>query len=224
MEKEMYLEIEKHMLSCMNDSAHDCQHIYRVLYFALDLANEYAVDKDVLITAALLHDIGRDAQFKNPECDHAHVGADMAYDYLLGIGWNENKAAHVRDCIATHRYRNSILPESIEAKILFDADKLDAAGTMGIARTIAYQAIVSVPLYSVDEDGNVPVGGLDNEPSFFQEYTWKLKNIYDKFFTSRAKTIAEERRRASIDFYDNMYNEVRETHEKGILLLKETLK
>jgi uncharacterized protein len=126
MQKEMYSKIENYILSYMNDGAHDCQHIYRVLYFALDVANEFNIDKDVLIAASLMHDIGRDAQFKNQKCDHAIVGAYMAYNYLLEIGWDEIKAAHVRDCIATHRFRNSNPPESIEAKILFEADKLDS--------------------------------------------------------------------------------------------------
>jgi uncharacterized protein len=223
MEKEMYLKIENYMLSCMNDGAHDSQHVYRVLYLALDISKEFNVDKDVLIAVALMHDIGRDAQFKNPECDHAIVGADMAYDYLSDIGWNENKAAHVKACIATHRFRNSSPPESIEAKILFDADKLDATGTMGIARTLAYKGIVSQPLYFVDENGNVIDGEQDNKPSFFQEYNWKLKHVYDKFFTDRARIIAEKRRTASIDFYKSMYNEVYTTHENGRILLKEAL-
>ncbi|NJD03466.1 MAG: HD domain-containing protein [Ruminiclostridium sp.] len=219
MTKEMYMEIEKYMLSCMNDGAHDRQHIYRVLYTVLDLAVDYAVDKDVLVAAAMLHDIGRDAQFKDPERDHAVVGADMAYDYLLEIGWDGNKASHVRDCIAAHRYRSSNPPVSIEAKILFDADKLDAAGTMGIARTLMYNGIVSRQLYSVDENGNVSMGTMDNEPSFFYEYNWKLKNVYDKFFTNKAKMIAEERRKASIDFYESMFDEVDKVHKKGISLL-----
>ncbi len=223
MKKEMYLKIEDFMLSCMKDGAHDSQHIYRVLYYALDIAKELKADEDVLIAASLLHDIGRDAQYKNPECDHAIVGADMACDYLLRIGWGEEKAAHVRACIATHRFRNSKPPESIEARILFDADKLDVTGTLGIARTLAYQGIVTEPLYIVDKSGNVSDGAQDNTPSFFQEYNLKLKNIYDKFFTHRAKTLAEERRRASIDFYENMYNEVHAAHKKGMLLLEEAL-
>ncbi len=63
----------------------------------------------------------------------------------------------------------------------------------------------------------------DNKPSFFQEYNWKLKHVYDKFFTDRAKEIAEKRRKASIDFFENMYNEVYTTHENGKILLKEAL-
>ena len=61
MKKAIYKKIESYMLSCINDGAHDCQHMYRVLYHALDIASNYDVDKDVLITACLLHDIGRDA-------------------------------------------------------------------------------------------------------------------------------------------------------------------
>ena len=112
---------------------------------------------------------------------------------------------------------------SIEAKILFDADKLDATGTLGIARTIAYNGIVSRPLYSVDEQGNVLNGHDDKNASFFQEYQYKLKNVYDKFYTDRAREIAERRRKASIDFYESMFREVNETHSTGLPLLQEAL-
>jgi uncharacterized protein len=223
MRKDMYLQIEKYMLTLMNDSAHDSQHIYRVLYYALDIANEINVDKDVLIAASLLHDIGREAQNNNPECDHAIVGADMAYDFLRGIGWSDCEAAHVKACISTHRYRNNNSPKSIEAKVLYDADKLDSTGTMGIARTLIYNGIISQPLYYVDEFGKVLDGRDDNIPSFFREYNWKLKNIYDKFYTNSARLIAEERRKSSIEFYENIYNEVCLTHQKGLCLLKDEL-
>ncbi|MEN6314741.1 MAG: HD domain-containing protein [Clostridiaceae bacterium] len=223
MQKDIYAKIEKYMLSCMNDGAHDCQHIYRVLYSALDLSTEFSVDKDVVIAASLLHDIGREEQFRNPECDHAIIGAQMAYDYLKGIGWPEDKASHVKACISTHRYRNDNLPSSIEAKILFDADKLDAAGTLGIARTLAYNGIVSRPLYCVDESGDVLDGNSNEEDSFFKEYNWKLKNVYGRFFTDRGKRLAEERRKASIDFYESMYREVRSIHKTGMHILGEIL-
>ncbi|HHV60922.1 MAG TPA: HD domain-containing protein [Clostridiaceae bacterium] len=223
MHKDMYKKIESHMLSHNNDGAHDSQHIYRVLYYALDIASSYNVDKDVLIAACLLHDIGREAQFRNPENDHAIVGADMAYEFLIQIGWPEDKAQHVKECIFTHRYRNNNQPESTEAKILFDADKLDATGTMGIARTLAYKGIVAEPLYYVDEDGNVIDGHNEDKPSFFQEYNYKLKNIYDKFYTCRAETIAKERQKASIDFYESMYSEVCSVHKTGMQLIKKEL-
>jgi len=223
MKQKMYSAIEKHMLSCMTDGAHDGFHVYRVLYAALDIAKAYSIDSDVLIAACLLHDIGRNAQFKDPECDHAATGGDIAYDFLRGIGWDADKAGHVKECISSHRYRNSRPPETIEAKILYDADKLDVTGTLGIARTLAYKGIVSEPLYAVDETGNVTAGDSSEQPSFFREYNFKLANVYDKFFTGRAKEIADERKKASAGFYKNMVNEVSSIHQIGLQLLKNVI-
>lgn len=223
MQKEIYIKIESYMLSCINDGAHDCQHIYRVLYHALDIASSYHIDKDVLIAACLLHDIGRDAQFRNLKLDHAVVGGEMAYEFLIQIDWPQDKAQHVKACISTHRYRNNDQPISMEAKILFDADKLDVTGAMGIARTLAYKGIVAEPLYYVDEDGCVLDGQNEERPSFFHEYNWKLKHVYNKFYTDRAKAIAKERQRASISFYESMYSEVSSIHKTGLHLLNREL-
>ena len=79
MKKEDYNLIETYMLSCMDDSAHDREHIYRVLFSALEIAKaEAEVDYDVLIAACLLHDIGRREQFENPALCHAAVGGEKA--------------------------------------------------------------------------------------------------------------------------------------------------
>lgn len=223
MDKKMYEKIEKYMLSCMNDGAHDCQHIYRVLYHALNIAQDYDVDKDVLIAAALLHDIGREAQFRDPQADHAAIGAEMAYDFLKKLGWAEDKAQHVRACIATHRFRTESPQASIEAKILYDADKLEAAGLMGIARTLAYKGIVAEPLYIVDQEGRLLLEDDDN-PSFFQEYNFKLKNVYDRFYTDMARIIAESRRSAAESFFNSIFDEVASTLNTGVNLLKNELK
>ena len=148
MTKEMYLQIENYMLSCMEDSAHDKEHIYRVLYGALEIAKaEEHVDQDVLITACLLHDIGRKEQFADPTLCHAMVGADKAAAFLLAQGYGEEFAQKVHHCIQTHRFRKALQPQTIEAKILFDADKLDVTGAVGIARSLMYKSEVAEPLY-----------------------------------------------------------------------------
>lgn len=215
MDKRTFSAIEQKMLQFMNDGAHDRQHIYRVLYYAADIARDYAVDTDVLLAAALLHDIGREAQFRDHTIDHALYGADMAYEYLTESGWDHSKAEHVRQCISTHRYRKETEPASIEAKILFDADKLDVTGTIGIARTLAYKGIVAEPLYSVDQEGNVLDGTSDKEPSFFQEYNYKLKNIYGGFYTARARELAMGRKEIAERFYECMLKEASGTYEIG---------
>jgi uncharacterized protein len=219
-----FATIERHMLERMNDGAHDEQHVYRVLYAALDIAADYDVDTDVLIAAALLHDIGREAQFKDARVDHAVAGSEMAYAYLTSIGWPGDRAEHAKACIRSHRYRKREEPQSLEAKILFDADKLDVTGTLGIARTLAYEGIVGEPLYSLDAKGHVLSGEGDAEPSFFQEYNWKLKKVYGTFYTDKARRLAEGRKQASIDFYERMREEVSETHVVGKRRLTDILK
>ena len=158
------------MLCCMEDAAHDKEHIYRVLYNALEIAKtEKNVNYDILIAACLLHDIGRKEQFENPALCHAIAGSEKAYQFLLSHGFEMSYAEQVKQCIKTHRYRKNSLPQSLEAKILFDADKLDVAGAIGIARTLLYKGIVSEPLYSVLPDGTVSAGENDTAPAFFQE-------------------------------------------------------
>lgn len=225
MKAELYTKVEDYMLACMKDSAHDKEHIYRVLYMALDIAKyENEVDMDILIISCLLHDIGREEQFKNPNLCHAEIGSEKAYNYLIEHGFCEEKANHVKACILTHRFRSENPPKSIEAKILFDADKLDATGTLGIARTLCYKAQVSEPLYSVNESRYVLDGENDDHPSFFKEYKFKLEKVYDKFYTKRGMQIAKERQSAAIEFYTSMLKEVRDCYTKGVTELAVLLK
>ena len=218
MNKTEYNEIENFMLEKMQDSAHDKHHVYRVLNSALDIAIKMSsVDFDVLLAACLLHDIGREVQFTNLELCHAQIGGDMAYDFLLTKKWSTQKALHVKECISSHRYRGDNVPNSIEAKILFDADKLDASGAIGIARTLIYEGQVSEPLYILDEDEKIVVddGGAEIS-SFFQEYNYKLKKVYNAFYTDRAKEIAKVRQKTAIDFYDGLFAEVTNNYESGL--------
>lgn len=221
MTKSEYERIEAFMVSRMTDSAHDKEHIYRVLYSALDIAKtEHDVDTDVLIAACLLHDIGRDKQYKDPMLCHAAEGWEMAYRYLLTIGWTEEKAARVKSAIASHRFRSDNPPESIEARILFDSDKLDAAGTLGIVRTLIYKGQVGDKLYSTDDAGNVIDGENDPDNTFFNEYKFKLENVYDRFYTARGREMAMRRKKPAEDFWDSLRGDVVEIHRRGIELLE----
>jgi uncharacterized protein len=222
---EQYREIEDYMLSCMKDSAHDKEHIYRVLYVALDIARfESDIDNDVLIAACLLHDISREEQCADPSVCHALAGGEKAYTFLKSIGWDEEKALLIKACISSHRYRTDLQPQSIEAKIVFDADKIDATGTLGIARTLLYKAMENEPIYSFSDDGSVSDGNGDKEPSFFQEYKFKLEKLYDRFYTKRGNEIAAERRQSAVAFYNSMLKEVRASYEPGNRLLRGILK
>ena len=219
MTKDLYNTLDAYMIASMDDSAHDKEHVYRVLYLALDIAeHEPEADTDVLIAASLLHDIGRQAQYHDPTVCHAAYGSKMAENYLTEHGFDPVFVRHVCDCIRCHRFRKNSPPESLEAKILFDADKLDVTGAMGIARTLLYNGKMDEPLYTLAEDGTVSDGRNDQAPTFFQEYHYKLAKLYDRFYTQRGRELAEQRRRHAEAFLADLFQEAAASYDAKSLL------
>jgi uncharacterized protein len=209
-----YTNIESYMLSQMSDSAHDAEHVYRVLNYALGIARfEPTANRDVLITACLLHDIARAEQFADSAIDHATYGAEKAFAWLTANGYAPDFAEKVRDCISTHRYRSNNPPMSIEAKILFDADKIEVCGAIGMVRTINYTDTFGRPLYTLDPDGSVNDGADASGESVFREYHRKLKHVYDRFYTARGRELGEKRRTAMTRFYEDCLAEISECYQ-----------
>ena len=224
MNRATYAKLESFMRNCMGDSAHDCEHIYRVLNNALVIAKDIPdIDYDILIAACLLHDIGRVEQIENPELCHAAIGCEKAYHYLVNNGFSDSFAQKVKDCIRTHRFRKNDQPQSLEAKILFDADKLDVVGAIGIARTLVYRGTVSSPLYTRLPNGSISNGDGDTEDSFFKEYHFKLTKLYDRFYTAKGKELALQRRKAANDFYESLYKECTELDQRRHTMLHNIL-
>lgn len=204
------------MLECMDHSAHDQEHVHRVLYHALDIAQtEENVNYDVLVCSCLLHDIGRQEQLENPTLCHAKIGAQKAYHFLSNNGFCQDFVSQVTHCIETHRFRKDNPPQTIEAKILFDSDKLDVSGVTGIARTLLYKGQIMEPLYSLLPDGSVSPGENDTHSSFLQEYKYKLEKIYSLFYTKRGQTLAQSRQKSAISFYENLLQELNTTYLHG---------
>lgn len=205
---------EAYMQACLkNDMAHDPQHIYRVLKIAMDIAqHEPDADREQVIIACLLHDIGRKAQLDNPSLCHAEVGGEMAYSFLLQEGVPVSTADSIRSAIRTHRFRSKQAPDSIEAKILFDADTIDVAGAIGIARSLQYEGNRNIPLYHVDAGGNLIFGEFAQPDCFLREYVFKLQNVYDRLYTKRGKEIAFSRRKAAEQYYQALVAEIIEGH------------
>ena len=216
MTQETFSLIENYMDSSMADSAHDKEHVYRVLYNALEIARyEAGVDYDILITACLLHDIGRKEQFENPALCHAAVGCEKARIFLTEQGFAQDFIEQVCHCILSHRFRKAAPPQTTEARILFDADKLDVTGAIGIARTLLYQGKLACPLYTLTADGTISDGRCEISESFFQEYKFKLEKLYDKFLTKTGARLAQERQAAAKSFYENLYREIAVGYQNG---------
>jgi hypothetical protein len=125
-------------------------------------------------------------------------------------------SAHDRD----HVYRGLYLALDIAAResgVDFDI-LIPACLLHDIARTIFYKGQLSEPLYTLREDGSVSDGSDDDAPSFFQEYKLKLENIYDRFYTDRAKEIAADRQKSATSFYNSMLSEVAVCYQNRGLL------
>ncbi len=163
-----------------SDGAHDFDHVLRVLALAERIGKAEGADMEVLRAAALLHDLARAEEMRGGP-DHAQAGAQRAREVLAH--WPKEKAEAVVQAIAAHRFRGKVTPQTLEAKILYDADKLDSIGAIGIAR--AY--ILS--------------GGLDDAPL---EFEVKLKKVKDTLFTETAKAMAEERHRYMMGFFSRL--------------------
>ncbi len=123
-----------------DDEAHGWPHVERVARLALRIAVDLgSVDYDVLGASVLYHDLGRPLE-RVLGAHHALLSARLAKARLETLGWEREKIALVENAILSHSYSLSksigVKPESVEAMILSDADKLDALGAIGIARVI----------------------------------------------------------------------------------------
>ena len=165
---------------------------------------------DVVRTAALLHDIGE----SEGRADHHLRGAARARELLADQP--QAFAEAVSHAIEAHRFRQPPDPQTLEAQVLSDADKLDATGAIGIARVFAYAGNRGTPLWRVpwrkiaSEPGdanNAPkLLGADYTP--VHEFVYKLDRIPDRLFTASAKTLAKERQQFMRTFFDRLDAEV----------------
>jgi uncharacterized protein len=116
--------------------------------------------------------------------------------------------------LLAHRYRSNCPPASVEAKILFDADKLDACGAVGIARTLQYAGRHDMLLHNPSSEPVSPGPTRNADHSFIREYETKLSKLYDNFFTRRGAELAETRKAAAVNFYNALVSELKGCHNE----------
>jgi len=194
------------------DPVHDFEHILRVLNLAERLAQAEGADVEIVRAAALLHDAA-DAAPDNVEgrLTHHEDAAAFAKEVLQKEEWGEDRIEAVLHCIRAHRFRGTEKPRTLEAMIMFDADKLDVLGAIGIARTFGYAAIAGQPLTGTPSAKFLATFQKEpNEPhTAYHEYLFKLSRLKDRFHTQTAKRIAEERSRYLDEFFERLQKEER---------------
>lgn len=197
-----------------SDPVHDFDHVLRVYRMAERLAIAEGADLEIIHAAALLHDSRGSAPGGNGEdrAEHHITSARFASEVLQGKGWPEDRIEAVQHCILAHRYRGKEhAPETLEAKVLFDADKLDVLGATGAARTIAYAALDGEPAYAEPSDEFLQTGVKQpGEPhSSYHEFLFKLTNVKSRMFTPSGRALAEARHAFLVDFYEQLQAEMR---------------
>lgn len=169
-------------VSATKQGSHTLEHALRVRQLSLMIGRSEGADLEVLEAAALLHDIGHPEEVKTG-VSHAKTGADMAVTFLATTSFPKEKLSQVASTIRTHRFTENLTPESLEGEILSDADKLDAMGALGLARTIAESLIQR--------------RGLEG---MIQHITRKLLKLKDRIHTKTGKILAEPRHEFLVHF------------------------
>lgn len=187
--------------------SHGWDHTERVLRLCLRIGKKEKADLGVLTLAALLHDIGREEEDRsNGKVCHGRSGAALARNLLERHGLDAATVRAVVHCIRTHRFRKRAVPKTLEAKILFDADKLDSIGAVGVGRAFLFAGEVGARLHdkAIDVRKTKP---YSREDTAYREFLVKLGRVKDRMTTREGKRIAAERHRFMAAFFDHLNKE-----------------
>ena len=188
--------------------SHDWDHTRRVVRLCERIGPAESADMDVLLCAAYLHDIGRSRQdATNGRVCHARAGADMAAPLVDAQPLSADQRKNIIHCIRAHRYRDDHPPRSLEAKVLFDADKLDAIGAVGVARAYLFAGEVGARLHNPDAGATLGEEYTADDTGY-REYRVKLRHIYDRMMTATGRRIAQSRHRFMEKYFDRLLVEV----------------
>jgi uncharacterized protein len=162
------------------DPVHDFSHIERVYRMSDRLARAEGADLEIVHAAALLHDADGTTPGSAARLEHHLRSAEFAAQVLRAEGWTQDRIESVQHCIRAHRFRDDREPPAtIEAKCIFDADKLDVLGAIGAVRVVVYAALAGTPTYAapspqfLETSKEIP-GELH---SAYHEYLFKLRNV-----------------------------------------------
>lgn len=197
------------------DAAHDTDHISRTMTLAETLHAREGGDLPTILAAVALHDIGQERERRDGG-DHALIGAEMAAELLIGTRFPQAVIPAVQQAIREHRTTGASRPQSIEGRIVYDADKLDSLGAVGIARLYCIIGLLGQRVYARTPD-NLPRPAdpavirqlrKSRDYSSSTEFELLLADLPDQLLTATGRALARERHDYVRAFFTRLQQEV----------------
>jgi uncharacterized protein len=189
---------------------HGPDHTERVHKTALHIGRLMGARLDVLSAAALLHDIGRRYETREQgRICHAEKGAELAGKILEQLDFPAEFIAATVHCIEAHRYRGEKPPKTLEAKILYDADKLDSIGAVGIGRAFLFAGQMGAKLHNDSDVDILACKPYSKEDTAYREFKFKMSKIKDRMLTPEGKRLADERHDFMEVFFERLERETK---------------
>jgi len=196
------------------DAAHDYDHLLRVMAIADTISAREGGDPPTIWAAVAFHDIGQERE-RHHSGDHAFIGAEMAAELLTNTLFPQQAIPGVQQAIREHRMTGGVAPQTLEGRILYDADKIDGLGAIGIGRLYMITGRYNQKVYSPVPEGIVePVDPLlvrqlrhrpDYSPSI--EFQLLFGNLPERMMTRTGKEIARERFAFMQEFFTRLKKE-----------------
>ena len=188
-------------LYASGDAAHDFDHVQRVTRLAVSIAQAEGADVEVVGAAALLHDVpvpGGERQA------HHLAAAEFAGQFLQEERMDPDRIANVVHCIQAHRFRDqTVQPQTLEAKCLYDGDKLDSIGAIGVARAFSHAGEYNCRLWHQPTQAVPPLAQKPQDPDYtpVHEFVYKLRRVLASLHTDTARQIGQQRHEFMCQFF-----------------------
>jgi uncharacterized protein len=186
--------------------SHDWDHTLRVARLCERIGPMEGADMLVVRMAAYLHDIGRAEQDRShgAVC-HAARGAELVQSIVADLPLRQDQRDNIVHCVRAHRFRDGFRPQTREAEVLFDADKLDAIGAVGVARAYQFAGELGACLHS--DLSPEASSAYSRHDTGYREYIVKLSKIRDRIITAEGRRLAAERHAFMVDFFNRFIEE-----------------
>lgn len=189
------------------DSAHDLAHLDRVWATCQRIAAADGGDLRILLAGAYLHDLVNLPKGAPNRAQASTLASETAAVHLTRLGYSGAEVAAVQHVIRAHSFSAGIQPQSPEARVLRDADRLDAIGAIGLARCFAVSGALARPLYDPD-DPFASQRPLDDTSQALDHFAVKLLRLGDGMLTPTGRIIAAERTRLMMQFLTELAGEI----------------